>query len=51
MEQNQLKEGNVYVVKDGKLNPVDKPKTGFGKTIFHWQDGKIVNKEITYTIR
>lgn len=51
MEQNQLKENTVYIVKDGELVELDKPKTGFGKTIIHWQNDKVVNKEITYTIK
>lgn len=46
-----LKENTVYIVSDGKLKPLDKPKTGFGKTIIHWQDGKITLTEINYTIK
>ena len=48
---NNLKENTVYVVRDGKLKQMDKPKTGFGKTIIHWQDDKIVSTEINYTIK
>jgi len=51
MEQNQLKENTVYVVQDGKLIEMDKPKSGFGKTILHWQEDKIVNTEIHYTTK
>lgn len=46
-----LNENTVYIVKDGKLKPMDKPKTGYGKTIIHWQDGKITYTEVSYTIK
>ena len=51
MSSNELNEGQVYVVKEGKLEPVEKPRTGFGKTTIHWQDGKYVSMEISYTVR
>ncbi len=51
MANNKLTENDVYIVKDGKLELVDRPKTGFGKTIINWQDNKPVSLEISYTIR
>lgn len=51
MENNKLKENTVYVVQDGELKPIEKPKTGFGKTILHWQEDKILLTEVHYTVR
>lgn len=51
MSSKELNEGQLYMVKDGKLEPVEKPKTGFGKTTINWQDGKPVSLEISYTVR
>ncbi|MGX7395421.1 DUF3954 domain-containing protein [Carnobacterium mobile] len=51
MDNIKLTENAVYVVKNGKLELVDMPKSGFGKTILNWQDGKVISKEISYTIR
>lgn len=51
MEDAKLKENTVYLFKDGKLEAIDKPKTGFGKTIINWQDNKPVSMEISYTVR
>ena len=45
------KEGHIYVVKDGQLEQIEQPRTGFGKTTIHWQDGKPVSLEISYTVR
>ena len=45
------KEGHIYVVKDGQLEQIEQPRTGFGKTTIHWQDGKPVYLEISYTVR
>jgi hypothetical protein len=51
MSSKELHEGQVYVVKDGNLEPLEKPRTGFGKTTINWQDGKPVSMEISYTVR
>lgn len=51
MSNSELKENTVYIVNKGKLEPVDKPKTGFGKTVINWQDNKVVSMEISYTVR
>lgn len=51
MDHKELEENTVYIVKNGKLSPVDKPKTGFGKSVIHWQDNKVVSMEISYTVR
>lgn len=46
---NVYEEGSVFIVKNGKIEVIDKPKTGFGKTIIHWQNGKATSQEIIYT--
>ncbi len=46
-----LKEDAVYIVKEGKLVPVDKPASGFGTQEIHWQDGKILQHKVSYTKR
>lgn len=46
---NLLEEGSVLIVINGKIEKIDKPESGFGKTIIHWQDGKPVTQEIIYT--
>jgi len=51
MKDPKLKDGEVYVVKNGDLEPVDKPLSGFGKTTINWQDGKPVGYEVSYTVR
>ena len=51
MSSNELNEGQIYIVRSGKLEPVEKPRTGFGKTTIHWQDNKPVSMEISYTVR
>lgn len=50
-EDTNLKENEAYIIKNGKPELVEKPLTGFGKTVLNWQDGKIVSKEISYTVR
>lgn len=47
--QISLNENAVYRVIDGKLEKVDVPGEGFGKQIIHWQDGKPLRYEISYT--
>lgn len=39
----------VYRIKDGRKLKVDNPKSGFGKQIITWQNGKITNVEVSYT--
>lgn len=51
MHKKELHENSIYIVKEGKLVPVEKPKTGFGKSIINWQDNKVVSMEISYTVR
>ncbi|GAQ18017.1 phage protein [Oceanobacillus picturae] len=43
-----LSEDAVYRVKDGKLERLDKPPSGFGEVIQKWQDGKLGRYEVTY---
>ena len=53
MQQNKatvdLNEDAVYRVKNGQIEKVDKPGDGFGKQVIHWQDGKPIRCEISYT--
>ena len=51
MNQTTLQENNVYIYRNGLLELVDKPATGFGKTVIHWQDNKPISQEIMYTKR
>lgn len=44
-----LKQDAAYIVKNGKLEKVDKPGDGFGKQIITWQDGKPTHYEVSYT--
>lgn len=51
MNQTKLQENNVYICINGRLELVDKPVTGFGKTVIHWQNNKPISQEIMYTKR
>lgn len=51
MDNIKLQENTVYIFRNGQLEAIDKPKTGFGKTVIHWQDHKVVSMEINYTVR
>ncbi|WP_096269489.1 DUF3954 domain-containing protein [Paucisalibacillus globulus] len=44
-----LEEEALYRVKNGKLEKLDKPITGFGEVIQKWQDGKLGRYEVKYT--
>lgn len=44
-----LDEDALYRVKDGQLEKMDKPETGFGEVIQKWQDGKLGRYEVKYT--
>lgn len=46
-----LSEDKVFVVKNGEIKEYPKPDSGFGKQIINWNDGKIVNEEIRYTVK
>lgn len=46
-----LSKNATYIVKDGKLEPVDTPPNGFGRQIITWQDGKQVMFGLDYTKR
>lgn len=43
-----IREG-IYRVKNGKLEKIKNPESGFGKQTIYWQDGKITNVEVSYT--
>lgn len=45
----KLIENSIYIVRNGKIELVDKPEGGYGKTIIHWQDGKPILQEVHYT--
>lgn len=51
MDLTKLQENTLYIYKNSCLEIVDKPVTGFGKTIVHWQDDKPISQEIVYTKR
>lgn len=36
-----LRKNALYVVKDGKIESIEAPPTGFGEHTIVWQDGKI----------
>ncbi|WP_121605532.1 DUF3954 domain-containing protein [Virgibacillus sp. Bac332] len=47
----ELSEDAVLVVKNGELRKYPKPDSGFGKHVINWNDGKIVNEEVRYTLK
>ncbi len=51
LEEIDLKENAVYRVIDGKIEKIDVPGEGFGKQIIHWQDGKPIRYDISYSKR
>ncbi|MFB1098156.1 MULTISPECIES: DUF3954 domain-containing protein [unclassified Terribacillus] len=57
MEQNKqnveidLNTDAVYMVSNGTLKELDKPKSGYGKQQLTWQKNKLVNVEVSYTIK
>ncbi len=46
MEQIDLLENATYVVKDGKIERLEDPQSGYGKQTVLWQDGKPVIIEV-----
>lgn len=49
MAVKEPENNSIYIVKNGIMNVIDKPESGFGKTIIHWQDGKPITQEVVYT--
>lgn len=53
MQQNKamvdLSEDALYRVKDGQLEKMDKPASGFGEVVQKWQDNKLGRYEVKYT--
>lgn len=53
MQQNKatvdLNEDALYRVKEGKLEKMDKPASGFGEVVQKWQDNKLGRYEVKYT--
>lgn len=46
-----LNKDGVYIIKNGESEKIEPPKTGFGKQIISWQDGKLQHYEVSYTKR
>lgn len=44
-----LRENAVYRVKDGQLEKLHSPPTGFGKQVVLWQNNKPETWELSYT--
>lgn len=44
-----LSVNGVYIVRDGKKELVDPPKTGYGTQLIFWREGKPTHSEIGYT--
>ncbi|PFS48214.1 DUF3954 domain-containing protein [Bacillus thuringiensis] len=40
-----LVENMIYVVKDGKIHPIEPPTTGHGEQSFVYKDGKVTRME------
>jgi len=49
MDKISLTEDAVYRVKDGKLEKLDEPASGFGEVTIKWMDGKPAHYEVKYT--
>lgn len=39
----------LYIVKNGIIKPMEVPKSGYGKSIIHWENGKPTRMETTST--
>lgn len=46
-----LAENATYIVKDGRIEVVPVPPTGYGKQTINWQGGKPCNGELVSSIR
>lgn len=46
-----LREDAVIVVKNGEVQRIPKPDSGFGETSITWQNGKIHAKKVSYTMK
>lgn len=46
-----LNKNAIYVVKDGKMETIEAPSSGFGKQTVCWQDGKPTHIEYNYSKR
>ncbi|WP_156290769.1 DUF3954 domain-containing protein [Oceanobacillus salinisoli] len=44
-----LEEEALYRVKNGQLEKMDKPASGFGEVVQKWEDGKLGRYEVKYT--
>lgn len=49
VKPTDIKENDIYRVKNGELVKIKNPESGFGKQIITWQNGKITNVEVSYT--
>lgn len=50
-EKLNLKEDAIYRVKNGQLEKVVSPQSGFGKQVITWQNGRITNCEVSFTVK
>lgn len=46
-----VSENRIYVVKDGRVVPVDPPTSGYGEQTAIWKDGKVIDVIDTKRIR
>ncbi len=44
-----LNEDGLYLVKNGKIEVIEKPSSGYGRQSVFWQDGEPVNIEVNQT--
>lgn len=48
-EQVDLSVDGLYLVKNGKIEEIERPSSGFGRQSVLWQDGEPVNIEVNQT--
>lgn len=48
-EEIDMSVDGLYLVKNGKIEPIESPSSGFGKQSVLWQNGKPVNIEVNQT--
>ena len=49
MDKENFKDHTVYISKNGKLDEVKPPETGYGNLYVNWADGEITHFEASYT--
>lgn len=48
-EEIDMSVDGLYLVKNGKIEPIESPSSGFGKQSVLWQNGEPVNIEVNQT--